>query len=380
MRPRLEDVARLANVHPATVSRALNERTRKLVSAETLDRVVRAAEELNYLPNTMARSLASARNSTIGVVIGDLTVPLFAHMMRGIDDVTSTAAYNALVVNTDNDPEREYRHLRNLEERRVDGLIVTTSTLNDPDGCQRFSRVAPVVNLLRTSDDPGVGQVISNDTLGMKLIMDHLFALGHSRIGLVAGPQQISTARARLRGYRQALMDRNLPVDGELIVTIDHLHTERGRRATERLLEDTDATAIIGFNDMITFGVLQELRARGIDCPRGMSVVGFSEVPAAELIAPALTTVAVDHYKMGVEAARMMLARLNHPDDYVPQFDRAPGPPRRARIHSRSCNPHRTRSSATPHQVCQHNALTRVLSVAKSPRRKKSGTARHKAR
>jgi LacI family transcriptional regulator len=318
MRPRLEDVARLANVHPATVSRALNERTRELVSAETLDRVVRAAEELNYLPNTMARSLASARSSTIGVVIGDLAVPLFAHMIRGIDDVTSAAAYTALVVNTDNDPEREYRHLRSLEERRVDGLIVTTSTLNDSDGCRRFSRVAPVVNLLRTSDDPRVGQVISNDTLGMKLIMDHLFELGHRRIGLVAGPQQISTARARLRGYRDALMDRNLPVDGELIVTIDHIDTEQGRGATARLLESTDATAIIGFNDMITFGVLQELRARGIDCPQGMSVVGFSDVPAAELIAPALTTVAVDHYKMGVEAARMMLARLNDPDDYVP--------------------------------------------------------------
>ena len=166
MRPRLDDVARLAT----TVSRALNERSRTLASAETLDRVVRAAAELNYLPNTMARTMASARSSTIGVVIGDLAVPLFAHMIRGIDDVTSTAAYTALVVNTDNDPEREYHHLRNLEERRGDGLIVTTSTLNDPDGCQRFSRVAPVVNPLRTSDDPGVGQVISNDTLGMKLV------------------------------------------------------------------------------------------------------------------------------------------------------------------------------------------------------------------
>ena len=118
----------------------------------------------------MARTMASARSSTIGVVIGDLAVPLFAHMIRGIDDVTSTAAYTALVVNTDNDPEREYHHLRNLEERRGDGLIVTTSTLNDPDGCQRFSRVAPVVNPLRTSDDPGVGQVISNDTLGMQVV------------------------------------------------------------------------------------------------------------------------------------------------------------------------------------------------------------------
>ena len=114
-----------------------------------------AAEELNYLPNTVAGSLAGTRSSTIGAVIGDLAVPLFAHMIRGIDDVTSTAAYTALVVNTDNDPEREYRHLRNLEERRVDGLIVTTWTLNDPDGCQRFSPVAPQAGrLLRPHQAP----------------------------------------------------------------------------------------------------------------------------------------------------------------------------------------------------------------------------------
>jgi LacI family transcriptional regulator len=324
MRPRLEDVAKLANVHPATVSRALNERTRDLVSAETLGRVVRAAEELNYLPNTMARSLASARSSTIGVVIGDLAVPLFAHMVRGIDDVTSAAAYTALIVNTDNDPDRELRHLRSLEERRVDGLIVTTSTLTDPDECRRFSRIAPVVTLLRTSSDPAVGQVVSNDALGMRLIMDHLFELGHRRIGLVAGPQHISTAKARLRGYRDALLDRDIAIDSDLIATIDHIDTEQGRNATAQLLNHTDATAIIGFNDMVTFGVLQQLRAQGIDCPRDISVVGFSDVPAAELVSPALTTVAVDHYKMGVEAARMMLGMLDDPDNYVPHSIQLP--------------------------------------------------------
>jgi len=317
MRPRLEDVAKLANVHPATVSRALNERTRELVSTGTLNRVLRAAEELNYLPNTMARSLASARSSTIGVVIGDLTVPLFAHMVRGIDDVTSEAAYTALVVNTDNDPERERRHLRSLDERRVDGLIVTTSTLNDAEDGARFSSVAPVVNLLRTSGDPSIGQVISNDAMGMKLIMDHLFDLGHRRIGLVAGPQHISTARARLRGYRDALLDRDIGIDSSLIATIGHIDTEGGRQAAARLLRHTDATAIIGFNDMVTFGVLQELRARGIDCPEQISVVGFSDVLGAELISPPLTTVAVDHYKMGVEAARMMLSLLDAPRSYA---------------------------------------------------------------
>ncbi|MGV0739699.1 LacI family DNA-binding transcriptional regulator [Mycobacterium syngnathidarum] len=319
MRARLQDVAKLANVHPATVSRALNGRTRGQVSKETLERVTRAADELNYRPNTMARSLASARSSTIGVVIGDLAVPLFAHMIRGIDDAIGDAGYTALIVNTDNDAERERRHLRSLEERRVDGLIVTTSTLDDHDESRRFSRVAPVVNLLRASGDPLVGQVISNDALGMTQVVEHLLGLGHRRIGLVAGPQNISTSLARLRGYRNAMLENGLTIDAELVETIDHIDTAQGRQAAARILDRTDATAIIGFNDLVTFGVLQELRSRGCVCPRDISVVGYSDIPAAELVAPALTTVAVDHYSMGVEAARMMLGMLDKPDDYAPR-------------------------------------------------------------
>ncbi|MFE7416305.1 LacI family DNA-binding transcriptional regulator [Rhodococcus sp. NPDC057529] len=315
----MDDVAKLANVHPATVSRALNVRTQNKVSRETLERVMRAVEELDYRPNTMARSLASARSSTIGVVIGDLAVPLFAHMIRGIDDATSAAGYTALIVNTDNDIERERRHLHTLEERRVDGLIVTTSTLGDTDDPHRFSRVAPVVNLLRSSGDPQVGQVISNDAMGMTQIIDHLLELGHRRIALVAGPPQVSTALARLRGYRNAMMENGLDIDQNLIVTIDHIDTAQGRKAAAHLLDNTNATAIVGFNDMVTFGVMQEMRARGCKCPQDISVVGYSDVPAAELVAPALTTVAVNHYEMGVEAAKMMMDLLDKPDSYVPR-------------------------------------------------------------
>jgi len=174
-----------------------------------------------------------------------------------------------------------------------------------------------VVNLLRTDGDPHVGQVSSNDASGMAQIVEHLHGLGHQRIGLVAGPPSISTALARLRGYRNALLENGFNVDNDLVVTIDHIDTEQGRRAAAQLLDRTDVTAIIGFNDMVTFGVLQELRARSLVCPRDVSVVGYSDVPAAELVAPALTTVAVDHYKMGVEAARMMLELLDKPDDFV---------------------------------------------------------------
>ncbi|MCX5043464.1 LacI family transcriptional regulator [Aldersonia sp. NBC_00410] len=317
MRARLEDVAKLANVHPATASRALNEHSRKLVSQDTLHRVMSAAEQLNYLPNSMARSLASARSFTIGVIVGDLTVPVFAQLLRGIDDVALAAGYSTLIVDTNNNRQRELTHLRNLEARRVDGLIVTTSTVGDPDGSARFTKVAPIVNLLRASEDPSEPEVISNDELGMRLIIDHLVGLGHSRIATIVGPPTISTALARVRGYRTAMHEHGLAVDDNLITTIDHIDAEHGRTATAQLVQNTNCTAIIGFNDLVTFGVLKELRERGIDCPDEISVVGYSDVPTAALVYPPLTTVAVDHYEMGAEAARMLLDILGDPGRHV---------------------------------------------------------------
>lgn len=314
MRARLEDVAKLAGVHPATASRALNERTRNLVSGATLDRVLAAAEHLHYMPNSVARSLASARTYTIGVIVGDLAVPLFAPMLRGIDDVATTMGYSTLIVDTDNDRDRELTHLRNLEARRVDGLIVTTSTVGDPDGATRFVNVAPVVNLLRASELPSVPEVISNDDLGMRQIINHLVELGHTRIALIAGPPTISTALARSRGYRAAIEEHGLTVDDRLIRTIDHINPEHGRTAAVELLNDTDCTAIVGFNDLVTFGVLKELRERGINCPNDISVVGYSDVPAADLVYPPLTTVAVGHYSMGAEAARLLIEILDNSD------------------------------------------------------------------
>ncbi len=311
MRARLEDVAKLAGVHPATASRALNERTRNRVSGDTLDRVLAAAEQLHYLPNSAARSLASARSYTIGVVVGDLAVPLFAQLLRGVDDVATAAGYSTLIVDTGNDRERELTHLRNLEARRVDGLVVTTSTVGDPDGAARFTKVAPVVNLLRASELPSAPEVISNDELGMRQIISHLVELGHSRIALIAGPPTVSTALARSRGYRTAMTEQGLTVDEQLIRTIDHIDPDRGRSAAADLVTTTDCTAIVGFNDLVTFGVLKELRARGIDCPNEISVVGYSDVPAADLVYPPLTTVAVDHYAMGAEAARLLLAMFD---------------------------------------------------------------------
>lgn len=316
MKSRLSDVASLAGVHSATASRALNERTRHQISDATVQRVLAAAKKLGYQPNTAAQSLALKRSSTIGVVIGDLTVPLFPPLLRGIDDVMAHAGFSAFIVNTDNDLERERAHLQRLAARNVDGLIVATALLaGGLDACD-YSAIAPTVYVLRASPSANAPNVLSDDSMGVHQAVAHLATLGHSRIGHLAGPSEVSTAVTRTRAYREAMFEHGLTADPAWTERIPHLTIEGGRAACHTLLDRSpDLTAIVAFNDTVAFGAYHALRERGLTCPGDISVVGYSDTSAAELTAPPLTTVTVDHHAMGARAAHLLLEAVNRPPD-----------------------------------------------------------------
>ncbi|MDO5697880.1 MAG: LacI family DNA-binding transcriptional regulator [Dermatophilus congolensis] len=316
MKSRLRDVALLAGVHPATASRALNERTRHQISDPTVQRVLAAAKELRYRPNTAAQSLALNRSSTIGVVIGDLRVPLFPPLLRGIDDVTAQAGFSAFIVNTDNDLDRERAHLQRLAARNVDGLIVATALLADGlDACD-YSAIAPTVYVLRASPSPDAPNVLSDDSMGIHQAVAHLARLGHTRIGHLAGLADVSTAVTRARAYREAMFEHGLAADPAWIEPIPALTIDGGRTACHALLDRSpDITAIVAFNDTVAFGVYHALRERGLTCPDDISVVGYSDTTSADLTAPPLTTVTVDHHAMGARAARLLLEAVDVPGD-----------------------------------------------------------------
>lgn len=346
MRVRLADVAALAGVHPATASRALNEATRSRISLETVDRVRRVAAQLNYSPNTAAQSLATNKTFTIGVIIGDLTVPLFPPLLRGIDDVTSSAGYTALIVNTDNDWDREHARISALQARQVDGLIVATATIGNGSDPSFYTDIAPTVFVVRSPADPLAPTVLSDDSMGVHATIEHLVAQGHRRIAHVGGPGSISTATARLRAYREALFERELPVDPELVVAVDRLDADAGTEALGRLLDSgAHFTAALAFNDLIAYGCYRALRQRGLRCPEDVSIVGYGDMNGADLVAPPLTTVGVDHQAMGAEAARMLLDMLTDPGARPPHSVRLPvelvarestaPPPRAARKSTR---------------------------------------------
>jgi LacI family transcriptional regulator len=312
--PTLRDVADSAGVHPATASRALNPETRRLVNTDTAERVIRAAASLGYRPNPIARSLKTSRSTSVGLVIPDLTNPLFPPIVRGIEDVLGPAGYNAWIVNTDNDPDRERAQIESLRFRQVEGLIVATARLEHPFLEGLAADGLPLVLVNRRTARGDIPSVTADDAAGVALAMRHLVDLGHRRIAHLAGPQDTSTGRTRASTFRQALADHNLPDEPRLRVECASWTEAAGAQGLRQLLDaGADCTAILAGNDLIALGCYDGLAERGARCPDDISIVGFNDMPYADKLNPPLTTVRIPHYAIGVEGAQLLLDRLRGP-------------------------------------------------------------------
>ena len=313
--PTLRDLAREVGVHPATASRALNPQTRNLVNAETARRVLRTAEEMGYRPNPIARSLKTARSATVGLVIPDLTNPLFPPIVRGIEDVLGPAGYSAWIVNTDNDAERERSQVESLRSRHVEGLIVATARLDGGLLDELRDQGMPMVLINRRLQNNDIPSVTPDDAAGAAMAVKHLADLGHRRIAHIAGPQDTSTGLVRLRGYRDALRDHGLDEDGDLIRTCGYWTEAEGARALRELLDSgAGFTAVLAGNDLLAMGCYDVLEERGLQCPADLSVMGINDMPFIDKLRPPLTSVRVPHYQIGAEAARMLFETLADPD------------------------------------------------------------------
>jgi LacI family transcriptional regulator len=312
-RATLRDVARLAQVHPGTVSRALNEETRALVNPETARRVIEAAQALGYQANPIARGLKTNRSYTVGVLIPDLMNPLFPPIVRGIQDGLEQAGYTPLLANTDNDPEREAMDLRAMRARQVDGFITATARRDHGVLQGIMDAGVPVVLVNRRMDDAALPSVTSDDRAGIALAVEHLVGLGHTRIAHLGGSQALSTGRARALGFRDALARAGLDVDAP-VLTGEAFTSHEGERLCRELLEQGPApTAIVAGNDLMALGCIDVLRDAGLECPGDVSLVGYNDMPFADRFVPPLTTVRVPHYEIGAAAAALMLETLTAP-------------------------------------------------------------------
>lgn len=310
----LRDVAEVAGVNAATVSRALNEQSRSLVKDDTAERVLAAAAELGYRPNPLARGLKTNRSYTVGVLIPDLTNPLFPPIVRGIQDRLEAAGYTPLLANTDNDAERERTDFEAMRARQVDGFVTATAHRHDALLEEIASSGTPLVLVNRSVEDGGLSAVAGDDRKGMQLAVEHLVELGHRQIALLGGPVGLSTGFERRQGFVDALRARGLDADEQLMLSSESFTEAEGARLCRELLaRERPFTAIVAGNDLMALGCYDGLAERSMRCPEHVSVVGYNDMPFADRFAPPLTTIRIPQHELGARAAELLLEQLADP-------------------------------------------------------------------
>lgn len=307
MRVTLRSVAEAAGVDPSTVSRVLNGATSHRVGEETRQRILEAARELDYRPNLIARSLRLQRTATLGMLIPDISNPFFARLIRGAEEVAISNGYTLLLSNTDDSLKRERAYLRLMQEKQVDGFLVSTHHLGDEFMAELFGAGYPIVLVNRRSQQEGQYSVIYDDFNGARLAIEHLIEQGYRRIAHISGPSYAATARDRQAGYVAAMRQAGLPTwleKGSFLV-------EGGVQAMTTLLaKGSLAEAIFCVNDLSAIGALQVLHGARLKVPDDVALMGFNDLPMLEYLSPPLSSVHMPLHEMGRLACRMLLELL----------------------------------------------------------------------
>jgi LacI family transcriptional regulator len=234
--------------------------------------------------------------------------------LLGIQAALLEKGYMMIVGNTGNDVDVHRTIIAGMIDRQVDGLILATVTLHDPIVEEWIERGAPLILINRTDETGRAAAVVNDDLRGIALAVEHVAALGHTRIGHIAGPQWLSTGLARYRGFKFAIAERNLPNQPRLEVTAVAFSREAGRTSCHELLDrNSEITAIIAANDLLALGCYDALAERGLVCPGDISVTGYNDAPFVDMVMPPLTTVRIQQRQMGTEAARLLLTKIENP-------------------------------------------------------------------
>ncbi len=333
----LRDVAQAAGVHLSTVSRALNPDTAHLITPAVVEEIRQASRALNYRPNAAAYSLRTNRTSTIGVVVPDITNPVFPPIIRGIEDALAGRGYLAILANTDGGREREAEVAETLRARGVEGLILASVEREDAAVSRIASEGLPVVTVNRRIDDAAVSSVVNDEEDGIRRLLDHLTGLGHRRIANIAGPQSLSTGAGRYRAFEAYRGRFGLDPNSALVVFAAGFNEQEGEAGVEELLRrGIGFTAIVCSNDRLAIGAIAALRRNGRECPSDVSVTGYNDMPLVDRLSPALTTIRIHQYDVGRAAGGMLLEmiatrpdlrrprQIVHPVDLVVRTSTAP--------------------------------------------------------
>ena len=315
----IKDIARETGVHPSTVSRALAPDSTTPPGDKVARLIREAAKRLNYRPNRIASGLRKNRTWSIGIVIPDITNALFPPIVRGIESILEPLGYASIIVNTDNIPEREDRLIDVLRERGVDGIIDGAARRVDPKIAEVATTGLPIVTINRKVDNSSIPHVINDEAQGIRLVLEHLYKLGHRCIAHIAGPQDLSTGQLRLSAFRKFSVELGLRVDDLTIAISKRYDEDEGYRCGKDILDtEPRVTAILCANDRLALGALKHLYERKLNCPEDISITGFNDLQFLEYLPTRLTTVRIRQFEMGQAAARVLIDRINKGGAQVP--------------------------------------------------------------
>lgn len=303
----IRDVARLAGVSVATVSRVLNKNG--YVNKETEQKVMMAIEQLQYEPNAVARGLAGKQTGTIALILPDISNPFFPELARGVEDVAHRHGYTVILCNSDDQGSKERSYIEVLKKKYIDGIIFASSTLEDADISKMRKSNIPLVLLDRAPNKESCSVVRVNNYAGAQMAVRHLLEIGCKRIAHIYGPLEMITARERLAGFEDLVkafdwFSPTLMVPG--VFSIDG-----GRKAIETLLaKHPDVDGIFAGNDLMAIGAMKALFSLGKRVPEDVSVIGFDGIGLTEIVEPELTTIAQPIYEMGTLAAATLIQKI----------------------------------------------------------------------
>jgi len=303
------DVAKLAGVSTATVSRVIN--SPEIVKTQTRDKVTAAMKLCNYKYNALARGFVTKRSNTIGLIIPTINNQVFAESTRGVQDYAEQNKIQVLLGNTYYRPGQEEKLIKTFREKQVDGLIITTTNPRGAILKTLVTESVPFVLLYSTVKSGPITAVGIDNYRGGYQATEHLIQLGHKRIAMVAGKFSVSDRSFhRWHGYKQCLKNNNIPYDSKLLTQSDY-SLAGGRATVKSLLSLENApTAFFCSNDYLAIGVMKGARELGLQLPEDLSVVGFDDIRIASYMIPELTTIRQPSYEMGKLGAKLLLQRI----------------------------------------------------------------------
>jgi len=315
----IEDVAKRAGVSKSSVSRVLNGNL-KYMSEEMKQKILTAVEELNYTPNSIAQSLKKKKSQVIGIILADITNPLWSEVLKGIQDECRKNGYGLMVSSSNEDSTIESQNVQIFRSRQVDGLIVNTAGNNTALYKELLNENYPFVLIDRLIEGIEADSVVVNSIHGTKQAVQYLIDQGHNRIAFVQHTIGSRSPRIeRLEGYKLVHALNNLPVD-ESLIKICNPEPDSVVKATEELLSmDNRPTAIFATSQVVSLEVLKGVQKSGLTVPRDVSIIGYDDFPWIPLLNPPLSTVAQPAYEMGVKSASLLINRLKKKRKAPPQ-------------------------------------------------------------